>query len=114
MDIDVSANTAVVNSNTSPLLISNTAPIIVSSAPPLPVPVRSYKGMIAVSLSGVVSFLVALIIGGIIAFTQGDYTLLIMLSGVAASNYSTVVSYWLGSSSGSAYKTDVLASKRGD
>jgi len=101
MDIDVAANTAVVTSNTAPILVTDA----------LPVPVRSYKGTIIATILGIVAYLIALAIAGIIAWTNKDYTLLILLAGVAAANFTTIMTYWVGSSAGSAYKTDVLAAK---
>ncbi len=55
-------------------------------------------GAVITSLLAALGFLLALAIGGAIAWLKGDFTMLVGLGSVAATNMTTVVSYWVGSS----------------
>ena len=67
------------------------------------------RGPVVISMVAQFTFLLALGAAAIIAWVKNDYTLLVAMAGVAATNATTVVSYWVGSSDGSAKKTDLLA-----
>ena len=67
------------------------------------------RGPVVVSVVAQLTFLLALASSGVIAWVKNDYTLLIAMAGVAATNATTIVNYWVGSSDGSAKKTDLLA-----
>lgn len=69
------------------------------------------RGPIVVSVVAQVTFLLALAAACVIAKVNGDYTLLITLAGAAATNATAVVNYWIGSSAGSAKKTDLLTAQ---
>jgi hypothetical protein len=64
-------------------------------------------GAIAVSLLASFSFTAALII----AYMAKDQANLSLLIGAVISNFSTAVSFWLGSSAGSQRKDEMLAQK---
>lgn len=64
---------------------------------------------VVISALTLLIFCVALAASGVIAWAKGDYTLLIAMAGVAATNFTTVVGYWVGSSDSSAKKTALLA-----
>lgn len=66
------------------------------------------KGAIAVSIIAHAMFFLALVASAAIAWTKNDFTILTAMCGVAATNVTTVVAYWVGSSEGSAKKTDFL------
>lgn len=68
-------------------------------------------GAVITSILAAAGFLLSLGIGGAVAWAKGDFTLLIALGGVSATNMTTTVSYWLGSSSGSAKKDTLIAAK---
>lgn len=61
-----------------------------------------------VSVTAQIIFLLALAASCVVAWVKGDYTLLTAMGGIAATNATTVVGYWVGSSDGSAKKTDIL------
>jgi hypothetical protein len=63
------------------------------------------RGAILVSLVNGLAFLVALLV----AFLSHDGTNLALLIGAVIANASTTISFWLGSSAGSARKTELLA-----
>jgi hypothetical protein len=65
-------------------------------------------GTVVVSVVAQSTFLLALIAACVIAYRKDDYTLLIAMAGVAATNATSVVNYWIGSSSGSDKKTDLM------
>ena len=67
------------------------------------------QGAVIISVVAQVAFFLALVAAAVIAWVRNDYTLLTAMAGVAATNATTVVSYWVGSSDGSAKKTDLLA-----
>ena len=67
------------------------------------------RGPVVISIVAQFTFLLALGAATVIAWVKNDYTLLVAMAGVAATNATTVVSYWVGSSDGSAKKTDLLA-----
>lgn len=67
------------------------------------------RGPVVISIVAQFTFLLALGAAAVIAWVKNDYTLLVAMAGVAATNATTVVSYWVGSSDGSAKKTDLLA-----
>lgn len=71
--------------------------------PPIMTPMM--LGAIAVSLANSLAFLTALII----AYINHDTASLGQLIGAVIANATTVVSFWLGSSAGSARKTDIIA-----
>lgn len=60
-------------------------------------------GTIAVSLAVFAVYAIGFV------FVRNDQTLLTVLIGTAAANATTAVGYWLGSSQGSAKKTDLMA-----
>lgn len=60
-----------------------------------------------VSIVAQVTFFLALAASCVIAYVKADYTLLTAMAGVAATNATTVVGYWVGSSDGSARKTEL-------
>jgi hypothetical protein len=64
-------------------------------------------GAIAVSVLASLSFTAALII----AYMAKDQANLSLLIGAVISNFSTAVSFWLGSSAGSQRKDEILAQK---
>ena len=76
-------------------------------------PAVSRSGAVVTSVVTQATFMGALIASGVIAWAKADYTLLIAMAGVAATNATTVVNYWVGSSDGSAKKTDLMATKPG-
>ena len=65
-------------------------------------------GPVAISLFALAVFALALIV----AWMTGDASLPILL-GVAGSNATTVVGYWLGSSAGSRAKDATIAQQKG-
>jgi uncharacterized membrane protein len=65
-------------------------------------------GQICVSVVSLVIFIVALAV----ALRLGNENMLLMLIGASIAMAQTVVSYWLGSSSSSAKKDDVIASQQ--
>lgn len=77
-----------------------------NSSPPVGV------GTPIVAVVAQVTFLLALIASGFLAWQTGTYDLLLTLAGASAINATTVVNYYLGSSSGSAKKTELLAQPR--
>jgi hypothetical protein len=68
--------------------------------------VRTY-GSIAVSALIASGFILALVI----SYLSQDQTNTSLLVGAIIANFSTAVSYWLGSSAGSRSKDDVIAEK---
>lgn len=74
-----------------------------------PTPITSRQGAVVTSIVAQATFLGALLAAGVIAWAKADYTLLIAMAGVAATNATTVVNYWVGSSDSSAKKTDLMA-----
>ncbi len=62
-------------------------------------------GAIAVSVLTLITFVGALIA----SFITKDSTMLSLAVGAAVANATTVVNYWLGSSSGSQKKDDMIA-----
>lgn len=62
-------------------------------------------GAIATSVLASLAFFVALVW----AFVSQDPTSIDLLIGAVIANFSTAVSYWLGSSSSSARKDDIIA-----
>ena len=64
-------------------------------------------GQIAVSILSLTIFVVTLIV----ALRLGNENMLLMLVGAAIAMAQTVVSYWLGSSSGSAKKDETIAAQ---
>lgn len=73
-----------------------------------PAPPRN-RGAVVTSIVAQVTFFIALAAAGAIAWIKNDYTLLTAMAGVAATNATTVVQYWVGSSDGSAKKTEMMA-----
>jgi hypothetical protein len=77
---------------------------------PIPAPSSQYMlnfwGSSIVSVYILTIFLVALVI----AFWVKNEVLIVALVSVAATNVTTVVAYWVGSSSGSAKKDSIIAS----
>ena len=73
--------------------------------PAVPAPVTSGWGATVISVTGMAIYLAA--IG--VAYLKGNDTLLTALCGVAATNATTIVGFWVGSSSGSQKKDDNLA-----
>lgn len=75
-----------------------------SDTPPASPPpaAQASRGAIVTSIFAQVVFLLALAAAAIIAWYKQDYTLLTAMAGVAATNATTVVGYWVGSSSGNA------------
>lgn len=71
-------------------------------------PDQKDRGAIVVSVAAQATFLLAMAAACVIAKVNSDYTLLITLAGAAATNATAVVNYWIGSSAGSAKKTDIL------
>lgn len=67
------------------------------------------RGAVVTSIVAQVTFFIALAAAGAIAWLKNDYTLLTAMAGVAATNATTVVQYWVGSSDGSAKKTEIMA-----
>ena len=63
----------------------------------------SQYGTIAVSLAVFAVYIVGFV------FVRDNQTLLTVLIGTAAANATTAVGYWLGSSQGSAKKTEIMA-----
>ena len=76
------------------------APATVAAQPPEPLWAKP-----AVSVYAMTIFIIAL---GI-AYMAKDSSSLTMMMGAAISMGSTVINYWLGSSSGSSKKTDIMA-----
>jgi len=66
------------------------------------------RGAVVISIVAQLTFFLALIASGAIAWYKQDYTLITAMAGVAATNATTIVGYWCGSSSGSAHKTELL------
>jgi hypothetical protein len=66
-------------------------------------------GAIVISITAQVTFFLALAAACALAYYKAEYTLLTAMAGVAATNATTVVGYWVGSSDGSAKKTDLMA-----
>jgi len=66
-------------------------------------------GAIIVSVANSLAFFAALAVG----YLSKDQANLSLLIGAVIANSTTVVAYWLGSSSGSARKTDLLAGQGG-
>lgn len=64
-------------------------------------------GQISVSILSLTIFVVTLVV----ALRLGNENMLLMLVGAAIAMANTVVAYWLGSSSGSAKKDDVIAAQ---
>ncbi len=62
-------------------------------------------GAVIVSLVALAAYVVALVLAKV--YAQAD--IFNTLCGVAAANATTVISYWVGSSFGSAKKTDTIA-----
>lgn len=79
-------------------------------AVPAPQAPRRRGGAIATSLAAQITFLLALAASAAWAWLKGDNTLLVAMCGVAATNATTVVGYWVGSSDGSAHKTEIMSS----
>ncbi len=84
---------------------------------PLPLDLTSYSsskpdlmvwGAIVVSILTTLAFWTALVL----AFIKNDTSSLNLLIGAVIANSSTTVAYWIGSSSGSRRKTDILAGER--
>ena len=69
-------------------------------------PVQTW-GAPAVSVYALTIFLAAIVI----AYFKADNTLLTALLGVAATNATTVISFWVGSSSSSQKKDDTIAAQ---
>jgi len=65
-------------------------------------------GAVIISALVTLAFAVALIL----AFIKGDASNLNLLIGAVIANTSSVISYWIGSSSGSRRKTDIIAGER--
>ena len=83
--------------------------VTVAPAPPVAVPPRALRqGAVVISAVAQATFFLALAASCVIAYVKSDYTLLTAMAGVAATNATTVVGYWVGSSDGSARKTDLL------
>ena len=82
-----------------------------STTAPAPTPADASRrtGAVVVSVVAQATFLIALVAACAIAWIKNDYTLLIALAGAAATNATSVVNYWIGSSAGSDKKTDLLA-----
>lgn len=66
-------------------------------------------GAIAVSVLACITFLAALII----AYMSKDQSNLALLIGAVISQFSTIVSFWVGSSAGSQRKDSALLEKAG-
>lgn len=81
------------------------------ATPPVVAPTTSRQGAVVTSIVAQGTFFLALIASCVIAWVKGEYTLLTAMAGVAATNATTVVSYWVGSSDGSAKKTDQMAAQ---
>ena len=64
-------------------------------------------GAIAVSVLTLITFAGCLVV----AYLKQDQTSIALLVGAVVANASTAVSYWLGSSSGSAKKDDTIAQR---
>lgn len=77
---------------------------------PPPAPGRG-RGAIAISFVAQLTFFLALAAAAAIAWFKSDLNLLIAMCGVAATNATTIINYWVGSSSGSDRKTELLAPK---
>ena len=69
----------------------------------------SRRGVVVTSIVAQVTFLAALVASAVIAWVKNDYSILMAMVGVAATNATTVVNYWVGSSDGSSKKTDLMA-----
>lgn len=69
----------------------------------------SRTGAVVISITAQVTFFMALAAACVIAYLKAEYTLLTAMAGVAATNATTIVNYWVGSSDGSAKKTDIMA-----
>lgn len=83
------------------------------TAPP-PSPPPSGWGQTNISVVTLGTFLAALAASGWMAWAMKDtasVSLFTALCGVAATNATTIVNYWVGSSSGSARKTEIEAAK---
>jgi len=78
-------------------------------APSLP-PLMLGRGTVVTSIVAQVTYLIIFAGLGYLAYmkVEGAAPVLYGLAGVAATNASQVVTYWLGSSSGSAKKTDLI------
>src|SRR6266436_4450849 len=63
-------------------------------------------GAIVISCMACISFFAALVI----AYLSKDQTNLAMLLGIVAGGFTGTLNYWLGSSSGSQKKDDIIAS----
>ena len=70
--------------------------------------ILSMRGRILVSATVMVIYIAALAV----AFLSKNDNMLMVLIGVAATNATTVVGYWVGSSSGSTKKDDALIAKQ--
>lgn len=64
-------------------------------APSAPAP-PSRRGAVMISITAQATFFLALVAASLIAWYKQDYTLLTAMAGVAATNATTVVSYWVG------------------
>ncbi len=69
----------------------------------------SRTGAIVISVTAQGTFFLALAAACALAYFKAEYTLLTAMAGVAATNATTIVGYWVGSSDGSAKKTDLMA-----
>lgn len=80
-----------------------------TTTPPAPAP---RLGKIIISVIAQMTYLGALAITGWLALTKQDQvwvTSFVGLCGVAATNATNVIGYWIGSSAGSDHKTDMMA-----
>lgn len=78
---------------------------------PKPPTAELRRGAVITSIVAQLTFFLALVAAAVIAWVKADYTLLTAMAGVAATNATSVVGYWIGSSDGSAKKTDIIAGK---
>ena len=75
-------------------------------------PEPSRRGQVVISIVGQTTFLIALIAAAYLYWVTKDpvvLNVLAVLFGAASTNATSIVSYWIGSSSGSDKKTDLLA-----
>jgi hypothetical protein len=83
-----------------------------TTTPNAPIPPQPRSGKIAISIIQQATFIAALLLTGWLAWSKQDQiwiTTFAGLVGIAASNATHVVGYWIGGSADSDHKTDIIA-----
>jgi hypothetical protein len=86
--------------------MSGTTPPV-APTPSQPQPNR--RGVVIVSAIALFIFFLAIVAAALLAYIKGDWGLVGQMAMIAATNATTVVGYWVGSSVGSDKKTDIMA-----